>query len=423
MNDLSGYLHYRTPDPLSDPLDALLADIAIRVQLPPGLHAKALQRNSSILEYLERDGSTLRGLITQFYVQGSMAIDATTSTQGTDDEFDVDSVIELAVPPGVAPALVLDLLFDALKDYPVKVSRQSRCVTLHYADGMHIDLTPSRRHPGTAAFESSIFHANPEQAAGSHYTVPMNAHGFAEWFKERTPPEERFAKAYHARMFEALHPGIAADAIVHDIPEQTPIERKSVTTVALQLIKRFRDIWSIGRSGRYPPSVILSCHAGLAAAPGMGLTDMVIRQARWTSRKIDRAADIGHLVDVRNPVMRDDCFSDRWPENHTQQRDFSAALKKLAQALETIRAEGMQIEDIKDFLRACFGPMVVSRSVDAMNERNGRAIGKCLHGYTRNGSLYIPAAPAIIGSSSPSSSVVAPRPHTNMGEGRLCEVL
>jgi hypothetical protein len=419
MNDLSGYLRYRTLDPLSDPLDALLADIAIRVQLPPGLHAKALQRNSSIQEYLEREGSPLGGLIAQFYAQGSMAIDATTSTRGTDDEFDLDAVIELIVTVGVAPALVLDFLFYALKDYPVRVSRQSRCVTLHYADGMHIDLTPSRRHPGTAAFESSIFHANPEQATESHYTVPMNAYGFAEWFKEKTPPEERFAKAYHSRMFEALHPGIAADAIVHDIPDQTPIERKSVTTVALQLVKRFRDIWSIGRSGRYPPSVMLSCHAGLAAMPGLGLAEMLIRQARWTSREIDRAAAVGRLVDVRNPMMHEDRFTDRWPENHAQQRDFGAALKKMAQTLETIRAEGMELEDIQDFLRACFGPMVVSRSVEAMNERNGRALRNGVHGYTRNGGLYVPAAPAIIGTSSPSRSVVAPRSHTNMGERRL----
>ena len=347
MNDLSGYPRYRIPEPLSDPLDALLADIAIRVQLPPGLHAKALQRNSAVQEYLEREGSILHGLITQFYPQGSMAIDATTSTRGTDDEFDLDLVIELALQAGVAPTVVLDLLFLALKDYPVRISRQSRCVTLHYADGMHIDLTPSRRHPGTATFESSIFHANPEQAAKLHYTMPMNAYGFAAWFKERTPPEERFAKAYHSRMLEALHPGIAADAIVHDVPAQTPIERKSVTTVALQLIKRFRDIWSAGRSGRYPPSVMLSCHAGLAAAPGMGLADMLIRQARWTSREIDRAADVRRLLDVRNPVMRDDRFTDRWPETHTQQRDFSVALKKPAHDAETIRAEGMQLEEIR----------------------------------------------------------------------------
>ena len=43
-----------------------------------------------------------------------------------------------------------------------------------------------------------------------------------------------------------------ADSLVHDLPEQTPFPRKSVTTVALQLIKRFRDIWSLDKPGRYP---------------------------------------------------------------------------------------------------------------------------------------------------------------------------
>ena len=53
-----------------------------------------------------------------------------------------------------------------------------------------------------------------------------------------------------------------------------------------------------------------------------------------------------------------------------------------------------------------------------MNERNGRALRNGVHGYTRNGGLYVPAAPAIIGATSSSPSVVAPQPHTNMGERR-----
>lgn len=418
MNDLGAYSRYRPTEPLVDPLDAILADIAIRIQLPPGLHAKALQRRASIEVYLEREGSPLRGLIVQFYAQGSMAIDATTSTRGTDDEFDLDLVVELAISLDVPPGVVLDALFEALKDYPAKVIRQTRCVTIQYSDGMHIDLTPSRRHFGTREFESSIFHANPEQPTTSHFTVSMNAFGFAEWYREQTPPEERFAKAYNQRMLEALYPGIAADAISHDIPGQTPIERKSVTTIALQLIKRFRDIWSIQQTGRYPPSVMLSCHAGLAAVPYMGLTDMLVRQALWTAREINSADAVGRLVDVRNPVMRDDCFTDRWPENRTQQREFRDALKQLAQTLETIRAEGMELEDIQGFLRTCFGPLVVARSVEAMNARTGRAIRNGVQGYNRSGGLYVPAAPAIIGASSPSPSVVAPRRHTNMGERR-----
>jgi len=63
-----------------------------------------------------------------------MAIDATISKRGTDDEYDLDIVAELDIPEWMTPSEVLDLLKKSLKDYPVKVVRQTRCITLRYAD-------------------------------------------------------------------------------------------------------------------------------------------------------------------------------------------------------------------------------------------------------------------------------------------------
>jgi hypothetical protein len=98
------YLTDKTPgfdrDPFFHPLDAILADIAIAVQLPPGLHAKACERYEAVRTYAERSGSPLEGHILRFYPQGSMAIDATISIRGTDDEYDLDIIAALAVAPG-----------------------------------------------------------------------------------------------------------------------------------------------------------------------------------------------------------------------------------------------------------------------------------------------------------------------------------
>jgi hypothetical protein len=45
-----------------EPIDALLADIAIRVQLSATHYGKAESRNQTISEYLDREGSPLQGL-------------------------------------------------------------------------------------------------------------------------------------------------------------------------------------------------------------------------------------------------------------------------------------------------------------------------------------------------------------------------
>ncbi|GAA0001573.1 hypothetical protein BRDID11002_15740 [Bradyrhizobium diazoefficiens] len=132
-----------------------------------------------------------------------------------------------------------------------------------------------------------------------------------------TPTEERFALALNRQLYEQA--GIAfAAADVEDVPPQTPLIIKSVTTVALQLIKRHRNIAYATETGRIPPSVMLSCHAGHAARPGMRLAEMLIRQARWTARAIDDAAKRGQLLVVPNPEFPVERFTDRWPESQLQ---------------------------------------------------------------------------------------------------------
>ncbi len=418
MND---YSRIRSPikNQLETPLDILLADIAVMVQLPPGLHAKACDRYEALRQYVVRPNSPLFGLVTQLYPQGSMAIDATTSTRGTDNEYDLDAVLEAEFPAQMKPGEVLDLTYEALKDYRVdaKVLRQTRCVTICYTDDMHVDVTPARRRPTSLEHESNIFHAKPEEHLHRHVEVPMNAFGFAAWYRGRTPDEELFSEAFRELTFDAWNILAKADPVFHDVPDQTPLPRKSVTTVALQLLKRFRDIWGLGQPGRIPPSVMLSCHAGHAAQPGLSLSEMVIRQARWTAKAINSAARMGRLIEVRNPVMHEDRFTDRWPENQQQQQTFAASLTDFADCLQFMRANDMSLEDMQEVLRKCFGSQVVTKSVRIFNDRTGRALRGGSQRYTQRGGLFVPAAPAIVGVTT-AASVVPARAHTNMGERR-----
>lgn len=419
MNDFSHLKRVPSPlDPFIDPLDAILADIAINIQLPPGLHAKAVERYEAVRRHIERPGSPLEGRVACFYPQGSMSIDATISIRGTDDEYDLDIVAELDVDDGLTPGEILDLLYESLKGYPVEaVIRQTRCVTLRYADRMHLDVTPSRRLQTPRERESVICHAKKEEPRSKHLFVAMNSWGFGDWYKLQTPMEERFALAFSRRFYESAGITFKAEADVHEVPEQTPLIVKSTTTVALQLKKRFRNVLYAKATGRIPPSVMLSCHAGHAAKIGMTLSDMLIRQARWTANAIDDAARYGQLLDVRNPVWREDRFTDRWPENAKQQAEFAKALHDLADGLEAIKRGDVQLEDLQDWLRAAFGERVVSRSLKTFNERTGAAIRSSGQKYTRSGGLFVPAAPAIISAASAVSPVPA-RAHTNMGERR-----
>ncbi|WP_273878371.1 hypothetical protein, partial [Serratia liquefaciens] len=72
----------------------------------------------------------------------------------------------------------------ALVDYPVqRVTRQTRCVTLHYADKMHLDITPGIRVADTTERESYIMHAKGPKPGHDDRLVDMNAYAFACWYQ------------------------------------------------------------------------------------------------------------------------------------------------------------------------------------------------------------------------------------------------
>ena len=189
---------------LMEPIDTLLADIAIRVQLSATDHRKAESRYQTISEYLDREGSPLRGLVDLLYPQGSMAIDATIASRLRTDEFDIDVIVELALGLGVSPQVALDLLYRSMcgepgSRYYSMTERRTRCVTIHYADSMHLDLTPAVLDASRLAKMSVIFHHRPEDPHAPTYRLWANPWGFADWFRTQTPFDHAFALAFKKR--------------------------------------------------------------------------------------------------------------------------------------------------------------------------------------------------------------------------------
>ena len=281
-------------NPFDDPVDRILAEIAMSSQLPPSLHKKAGGRYGAVRSYLEADPA-FKDQIAHFYPQGSMAIDATISNRGTDDEYDLDIVSQLGGRfRAMTPLAILLALELALKDYPVqKVVRQTRCVTLYYADRMHLDITPALRVYNTLDRESFITHAKGPTPSVDDMLVDMNAYGFGCWYRDRTPLEYRLAKAFHDRWVGLEAGEMRADAEVDEVPDQSEFTVKNTATLALQLIKRFRNIRYAEYQGRIPPSIMLSYYAGMAAKADTTLSDMVIRISNWIIGDIEQASLYG----------------------------------------------------------------------------------------------------------------------------------
>ena len=372
------------------PLDRLLADIAIRIQLSRTDYDKAVRRYESISDWIEREASLLRDLVELFYPQGSMAIGATIAARGT-DEFDIDVVVQLLLSGTVSSETALDMLYTAIRGdrgsrYYRMTKRRTRCVTVEYRDGMHIDFTPAIRRRNAPERESWIFHDRPEAPEEPSYRLIANPYGFAEWFKGCTQPDDPFASFYTERAAEYERALMIAAAESEPVPPPEPPFKKSIATIALQLLKRWRNIQYEYRSGRRPPSIVIAKLVADAANRTTGLGNELLVQAEHLLGVFQAAHDENRLIRIANPACEQDVLTDRWPSNRGEQAIFLNDLNDLVAKVRELH-RGCDLHEMKKIMTVLFGEAPTERVFKDFNQSIGGTVTGGSRHTPRSGSL------------------------------------
>jgi hypothetical protein len=410
--------------PIADVVDVLLADVAVRIQLSPTNYTLAVERYGSVNQWIEREGSPLQNLVQIFYPQGSMSIGATIASKLETDEFDIDLIAQLDLPRWTAPGEVLDLLYETIRGekgsrYYSMTIRCTRCVQVRYADDMHLDVTPMVRLDELPERCGFIFHAKENGPHPDDRPVVANPYGFGKWFSEKTPPELNFALAYAEHEAAYERELFLAEAQTEPVPNQTPAHRKSKAVIALQLLKRWRNIRYDQRQGRRPASVLLAKLIADSANRTVTLSEELLFQARQLLAFFGAAEQQRQIVEVRNPACESDVFTDRWPESLHQQNVFVTDLKDLVIKLERLMA-GCNLATIREILADLFGERPAREAVTSFNRSTGRAIasGTSFHNPAV-GRFDLAASAAIpVTASAAASDVTRATPkHTYFGGG------
>lgn len=399
--------------------EILLAETAVRIELPPSLHKLAVERYEAVRNHIERPESPLFDKVEWFYPQGSMAIGATIKSKKRADGYDIDIVAELKAPAHLAPGKILDLLFTAISGpkgsrYHGMVERQTRCVTVYYADGMHLDVTPSALIDANDPRRSHIFHAKPEEPEHEHRRVVMNSWGFCDWFNASTPHNVLFEAAYAKRVREHEGLVVLAEADVKPVPDHSTVEGgKSTKVVALQLLKRNRNLRYEPRWGqRLPPSVMMARIAGSTRASDTSISGALEAISGAILSELENAEAIGALADVRNPRCQEDRFTDRWPETLAAQTLYINDLKLFRAQLAQLMSPELGLDAKRDLLVQMFGEgpaeSVIADYADALarSVRTGQRVNAPSGRVTPVVSVV---APAVVTAS-------PPRKHTFYGE-------
>jgi hypothetical protein len=405
--------------PLTESVDILLADIAIRIQLSPTNYAKAVSRYETINEHIEREGSPLHDRVQLFYPQGSMAINATIASRLTTDHHDIDIVAQLDLPENSTPRAPLDMLYKAIKGDPSSryydcTKRQTRCVTVLYADGMHIDITPAIRRVAYPERESAIFNHRPEEPGNPGFHVITNPYGFAQWVLQTLPRSVEFAEAY-AELSRSYDQLIFAEAQQDPVPDQANLYQKPLDVIVLQLIKRHRNIRYDRRQGRRPPSIMLTKLVVDGSTPNSSLIDELHRQAIFIRQLFQNAHINNQLLFVCNPICTKDVLTDRWPANLQDQHLFIQDLDHFVEQLERLRL-GCPLNEMQKIMSDLFGERPATDAISSYSEKMGRNIRQGTSSFVPGPGRITPApAAGIVLATAPSVARPIPK-HTFHGE-------
>lgn len=343
-------------------LDVMLADIAVRIQLTPTDYQLAVDRFATINEWMDREDSPLHGRIQLFYPQGGFMIGATVARHATDAEFDLDLMAQIDWPANIDPEVALSTTHHAIRGesgsrYYRKAERKTRCSTVQY-EGMHVDVTSAVRLVGREERTSFIFHSKPSDPAEPKLSLHANPFGFGQWFIASTPADEIFGLYFEKASldYNRLRLEVMAKADAEPVPAQMPAYRKSRAVIALQLIKRWRNLAYDRRHPklRLPPSVLLAYYVAVNANRTHTLADELIHQVECMVAVLDSVAHRYATVREFNPACREDELTDRWPGNLAEQKVFLDELKAFAVQLHQLQ-DGVPLAEMQRILEELFG--------------------------------------------------------------------
>lgn len=335
-------------------LDLFLRDIAEKVQLSPTDYKKAQEHYRVMGDWISDSKSAIAAYSPYIYPHGSFRTQSTTAANSDRDDFDVDCMLELAIDPHSEPEEVLKVVYSAIDRGPGTryhglVSLKRRCVRVQY-ENMHLDLTPSVLIDRTNPRESSIFDTHPDRPD----QAIANPEGFALWFDRHILPMEVLKRNY------AMNDSIANS---RPVPEQQPLEDKPAKLIALQLIKRYKDICYTDQPREKPPSVLIAYLVAGAPLPTASLIDTLQATVRFLMARLSN-----YPLIVENPASPEDMLTDRWPKSAHQQNAFSKHLEGLDFALSQLQRD-TDLATKRNILRALFGEKVTNRSFDDISKK------------------------------------------------------
>ena len=324
-------------------LDDLLARAAEKLQLDKSRKDKIESTYTAIQKLLEADKEFFNRIDFEIYPQGSVRI-GTTVKPIKDNEFDLDIVLHIQNNryQDIDPMNVYNQLKRVLKgdnNYNEKIELKNRCIRINYVGDYHIDILPGCQIDNLDNDKIVI----PDRKLKRW--LASNPKGYGKWFITKA---ESVKQTLLERAFS-----------MEDLPSDEYATKKPLQR-AVQIIKRYRDLFFEKDSTYATPSIVLTTIAGQMYQNQESIFETIdsivsqLKSATNSSRNI--------RIKVVNPVNPEEDFTDKWEDEPNYYIEFIKFIESFYLSWQKLKQDNGIIEE-GNILKGIIGEKLYSDSI------------------------------------------------------------
>lgn len=332
-------------------IDKMLRKIGKEIEISKTEHEKAVKSYNAVGTFIDNN-------IPQYDIkvvpQGSFRLGTVIKPITDEDEYDID-LVAIIDHKFLSAKELKNIVGEALKSsdrYSEKLVEGKRCWTIEYSESSkyHMDILPTMMSD-TYLINKELTMTHKEDEKSDYEFRQTNPEAYYDWFVERMEEERKRLKEEYA---------IRNKLEIVDVPEY---EIKTTLQVAIQILKRYRDIKFKETPDIKPISIILTTLMAKVYTGKESVYELIEKFSKEYMMHIEKDEN-GNII-IRNPVNENENFADKWPKHPERRKAFFKFMTELEEDLVTNRIllEG-NIREQADFYKKLFGENMVNRAYE-----------------------------------------------------------
>lgn len=332
-------------------IDKMLRKIAKEIEISKTEYEKAVKSYNAVGTFIDNN-------IPQYDIkivpQGSFRLGTVTKPITDEDEYDID-LVAIIDHKFLNAKELKNIVGDALKSsdrYSEKLVEGKRCWTIEYSESSkyHMDILPTMMSD-TYSTNKELTMTHKEDEKSDYEFRQTNPEAYYDWFLERMEEERKRLKEEYA---------VRNKLEIVDVPEY---EIKTTLQVAIQILKRYRDIKFKETPDIKPISIILTTLIAKVYTGKESVYELIEKFSKEYMMHIQKDEN-GNII-IKNPVNENENFADKWPKYPERREAFFKFMTELEKDLVTnkILLEG-NIREQADLYKKLFGENMVNRAYE-----------------------------------------------------------